>query len=818
MAPNRYYTSDALPTTLAASLSSVTPGASGSVELASITGYPTSYPFTLLLEWGTASQEVVTVTQAATGSGPYTFASCTRGDDGSASPAHASGAAVAHGVSARDFAEPQAHLGATSNVHGVSGSLATAFLPMPSGTPAAGQLPFAAGTGNASAWSYGYPGATILIAASDASPAAQAAASYVCTGSADNTVIDTAIAAIAALSAGGGTVLLSEGTFVEADSALITASNIRVLGSGRATLVKITGAVSHLHVISAAGSSGSPLTGIYVGNLTVMGYGDDQNSGALAYGVSMAWCNNSTIENVWGHDVTWAVAGLNDCQRCIVNNIHAEAGTLGTSGGWYGVTAYNGDISGFYAGHVISNVTSQAAHHAVAMQSVSHAVVSGVTAMSMADTAGDPYVLNWQGCDNIVATGITGINVPGLFYLEEGCDKCSLTNFSVLASQSAGEDVIFVSDSTNSEIADGFIDATSALTYDAIQVDSTSSYGSIRGVVIKSSARYGINVVSGASDWEISGNIVKGTTSDGIVAGGANSRVYGNHVETAGANGIRVPGHFSRVLGNVLLSNTGAGILVDFGSGSVVDDNALLLNTGYGVTVNSGASAAVLGLGNTYSSNTAGTVSDSGTSTVRNDTQFAPLASPALTGSPTAPTQSGGDTSTKIATDAFVAAAVAARVPLTTAGDLLYENATPAPARLAAGAAGQVLGMSSGLPAWGAGMTLLASTGTAGYTLINGTGNIISWTAPNDGALHRVMAIAVIHVTSSQTGGAAGLALTLPDGTSFSPTLLAGAQGVGGHSITPAAWMVEANTTVTVQQTTAQTGGAAVAWIELWGS
>jgi hypothetical protein len=41
-------------------------------------------------------------------------------------------------------------------------------------------------------------------------------------------------------------------------------------------------------------------------------------------------------------------------------------------------------------------------------------------------------------------------------------------------------------------------------------------------------------------------------------------------------------------------------------------------------------------------------------------TGAAPLASPALTGSPTAPTQSAGDSSAKIATDAFVAAAVAA--------------------------------------------------------------------------------------------------------------------------------------------------------------
>ena len=38
----------------------------------------------------------------------------------------------------------------------------------------------------------------------------------------------------------------------------------------------------------------------------------------------------------------------------------------------------------------------------------------------------------------------------------------------------------------------------------------------------------------------------------------------------------------------------------------------------------------------------------------------APLASPALTGSPTAPTQAAGDTSTKIATDAFASAAATA--------------------------------------------------------------------------------------------------------------------------------------------------------------
>jgi hypothetical protein len=71
--------------------------------VASIQGYPTTFPFTLLLDWNTASAEVVTVTQAATGTGPYTFANSVRGDDGTAAVSHGVGATVNHGVSARDF-------------------------------------------------------------------------------------------------------------------------------------------------------------------------------------------------------------------------------------------------------------------------------------------------------------------------------------------------------------------------------------------------------------------------------------------------------------------------------------------------------------------------------------------------------------------------------------------------------------------------------------------------------------------------------------------------------------------------------------------
>jgi hypothetical protein len=62
------------------------------------------YPYKLLLEWGTPQQEVVIITSAPTGNGPYTFTGVLRGSDGGGPQvSHAAGAQVNHGVSAQDF-------------------------------------------------------------------------------------------------------------------------------------------------------------------------------------------------------------------------------------------------------------------------------------------------------------------------------------------------------------------------------------------------------------------------------------------------------------------------------------------------------------------------------------------------------------------------------------------------------------------------------------------------------------------------------------------------------------------------------------------
>jgi microcystin-dependent protein len=110
----RYYSSSAADTTLG---SSITAGAT-SITVGSVTGHPVQYPYTLILDPETPSEEVVTVT-AGTG----TTLTVSRGQDGTTALAHTTGAVVRHGVSARDYDEPNAHIQATTNVHGATGAV-----------------------------------------------------------------------------------------------------------------------------------------------------------------------------------------------------------------------------------------------------------------------------------------------------------------------------------------------------------------------------------------------------------------------------------------------------------------------------------------------------------------------------------------------------------------------------------------------------------------------------------------------------------------------------------------------------------------------
>ena len=110
--PRRYYSSTAVATTLSASANNSTT----SITVTALSGYPTQFPYTAIIDPDTASEEVVTVT-AASG----TTLTVTRGSDGTTAVSHNAGAVFRHGVSARDFDEANAFV----NGGGVANSLVT---------------------------------------------------------------------------------------------------------------------------------------------------------------------------------------------------------------------------------------------------------------------------------------------------------------------------------------------------------------------------------------------------------------------------------------------------------------------------------------------------------------------------------------------------------------------------------------------------------------------------------------------------------------------------------------------------------------------
>lgn len=112
----RHYSSTAAAMQLQGSVN----GSSATLTVDAVVGLPVSYPFTVVIDPGTELEEIVTVTNVA-----GTTLTVVRGEDGTAGVPHSGGAVIRHMVTARDLREPQQHIAATSDVHGVTGSIAS---------------------------------------------------------------------------------------------------------------------------------------------------------------------------------------------------------------------------------------------------------------------------------------------------------------------------------------------------------------------------------------------------------------------------------------------------------------------------------------------------------------------------------------------------------------------------------------------------------------------------------------------------------------------------------------------------------------------
>lgn len=111
-----------------------------------------------------------------------------------------------------------------------------------------------------------------------------------------------------------------------------------------------------------------------------------------------------------------------------------------------------------------------------------------------------------------------------------------------------------------------------------------------------------------------------------------------------------------------------------------------------------------------------------------------------------------------------------------------------------------------------------AGSGPGGTALANGTPTFASWTAPNDGQVHRVVLFSDLIVTSTETGGLVNATYTDPGGTARTQAVYAAALAAGYNRYGQGTFLIAPNSTFSLVQGSALTAGAAVMHYELWAA
>lgn len=654
MSPARYYSSTAVQTQLA---NGITSGAT-SLTVGTATGYPVSYPFTLIVDLGTDSEEIMDVT-AATG----TTLTVTRGVDGTTPVAHSVGAAVVHGVSARDHREAQAHIAATGGVHGLAPAssvvgttdtqtltgktLVGAALTSPViGTPAV-----TGGTWNGGAWSGGtinvptlttptiadftnaqhdhsaaskggnIPKSSVTNLVSDLSTlttgvnnAANKAnlpfnvKDYGAVG--DGTANDTAniqSALDAANTAGGGVVVIPRGTY-KLTNFLIVHGDTTIWAYGAKLLA--TGNTGILRNFLA-----TDVFTVYTGNsrIRVMGGIWDGNAGGGAGGTTTAetdvinfvHCQDILVRDVTVRNVSSAHGvELNSTQFGRVINCRFEGyvDNSGTAARQFSEAiqidiAHSGSSSiGSFDDTPSKNILVQGCYAGPAVDGSGHGSFGRLVG-SHTSVTGKLY-LNIQVVD-CVAENTLREGIYGLAWSQAVISGNVITN--------AGSDAIGIA--TASDALHGINVANNVLVSPAgsgVQIDGVASG------TLASQVRIGGNAISGATAASISlsfcdhpisvGNSVTGGTSTGIFyASGAGGVITGNTVTGSGSNCINVTTQNRVTVSGNATQNPVANFCIFVGASAadcIVSGNACNGGATAGIRLSTGVSGTLV-IGNT---------------------------------------------------------------------------------------------------------------------------------------------------------------------------------------------------------------------------
>lgn len=165
--------------------------------------------------------------------------------------------------------------------------------------------------------------ATLVVAASDSSTKSRQAADYRCNGTDDHVEIQ---AALDALPANGGEVMLMEGTFY-IGVRITPDSNQTLRGQGANTCLKASAGIDIIYVL---GGHGTEKTGITISDLCL-----DGNSGTNNEAIFFTWTDDSFIRNVWVVNSDKSAVFLNRCDRvsiadCFFDDCDGEVLDLST--------------------------------------------------------------------------------------------------------------------------------------------------------------------------------------------------------------------------------------------------------------------------------------------------------------------------------------------------------------------------------------------------------------------------------------------------------------------------------------------------------
>jgi parallel beta-helix repeat protein len=477
------------------------------------------------------------------------------------------------------------------------------------GSPTAGMLYYDTTTNqllqwNGTKWVSDRSPATKIIAPSNASQTAKDSADVVLTGTADQTLINTALTAAA-----GGKVYIMEGT-VTITGSLSVPNNTTLSGAGRGTLITIPNA-NNGTFNAITNTDTTTGTGVIVQEILLDGNQSNQTSGSRAgiyfsgmgAGTGTGARQGATIKNVWinnWHDE--AIDLVSSANNTVSGNSILKNGygvNLSTAsnntitgntvqGNNSGINAYGISLSTSTYNNITGNLIITNGTYGINL--VSSSTNNNITGNTVTGATSRGISLATSSNGNTIASNVLQNDLEGIYLSSSNGNTVTGNN-----AQSSGDSGIFMTGASNNSINGNTIQGSGG---DGLSVLSSSNGNTITGNIILSSSGWSIDVLSSSYN-NLSANTVQGGSTYGIALFSAsNNVVIGNKIHDNGGaannNGI--------ILSSSNLNNI---------TGNDITDSSAT-TTNYAINIsNSGSNA------NYLANNTLGTgsINDLGTGT-----------------------------------------------------------------------------------------------------------------------------------------------------------------------------------------------------------